>query len=260
MKKTLAESIRDALNVLNEANAGALNFALSDLHKESDGNPTKELADEIAADYPGLTGERIMAAYPEWAEKNADRVGNNPPQMDPKKAAQKADWDRRQLDMQRERERQEKQEADRAEKAAFREKHAELINSIKAEMETVQAPAGWTKEVTDSEYEQHHTVGDMTFTNDAGDIKIIMHVVFHDPERELHGRETRPSVPYEVNGDTTFQALGKWYTFTDYSKWGDSFHIGQYGEHNDFSSIPEVIAEQAEKAQAAIDRKTERGY
>lgn len=258
MKKTLAESIRATLDLISEAPAGMAD-ALQDLHNESGGNPTSELAAEIGADY-NLSGEKLLAAYPQWAQTQANK-SSSAAYVDPAKEAQKKKWAslERQKEYRAERERQSAEQE--AEKQAFRSKNDGLIKQIQADMQAIEAPEGWSKDiVVPGKYDGRHDVGDMTFTNQAGNVCLVMHVVFCDPEAEERGNWKRPTVPYEIRGDTRFMFDDKWYSFTDYSKWGDSFATSQYSNWQSFDAIPDIINHENQRAQDALDRKTVRGH
>jgi hypothetical protein len=258
MKKTLAESIRATLDLLTEAPAGMAD-ALQDLHNESGGNPTSELAAEIGADY-NITGEKLLAAYPQWVQTQAGKAQNTAP-VDPKKEAQKQKWAAHERHKEREAEAERRKAEQEADKQAFRSKNDGLIKQIQSDMQAIEAPEGWSKDiVVPGKYNGKHDIGDMTFTNQAGNVCLVMHVIVCDPEAEEMGNWKRPEIPYEIHGDTKFMFDDKWYSFTDYSKWGDSFATGQYSNWRSFDAIPDIINHENQRAQDALDRKTLRGH
>lgn len=239
MRKTLAESIRETLEVISETSN--LEFALMDLHRESNGQPTKELADEIAADYAGVTGDKIMASYPAWVESQKNK---QPPAQDPEKAKIKAQWEKMKKARDAEEERQARIAAQKEAEADKRADHQKEIDEMMAAMESFTAPEGWTKEVRESDWNVWYAIGDLVFTNDAGNIKITCHVTVSDKSMRISETD-----PYHIDGDTSFKKGDKWYTFTAYDKHGASFMLKSLEE------IPEMLETESKRAQAAITRK-----
>lgn len=253
MKKTLAESIRNSLDLLGEASSN-LEYALTDLHKESNGQPTKELADEIAADYPGITTSQLMAAYPKWASEQGHKAPQKPVQ-DPAKSAQAAKYQASKDRESAQKDIEARQQAASDEANALRNRHGPELERTRAAIEEVQAPEGWTLEVKDPDHSTSLTVSDLIFTNQAQNIRIIMHVWLNNKEG-YKSKAPEPELPYSVHGDTTYKVGDTWYTFTAYDKHGDSFSIGQYSNWQSLADIPNVLATEAKKAQRSIDAKS----
>jgi hypothetical protein len=247
MKKTLAESIRSSMSILSEGN---LEYALSDLHNESNGNPTQELADEIAAEY-GLQGSQLMSAYPQYAEAVKNKMSSQGA-TDPEKANIKARHDRIEYSKRLDKQRAEQE----AELSAKRDSHGDVHAKLEATVQAVTAPEGWTKSISEPEYARWDFGPVLTFLNDAGNIKIVLKSQINDKDSKYAVEDEE----FAFNGDTLFKFKDKWFTFTDYSKWGDSFSISRYSPQKTIEELHDVIAEQAARAEAALARKMERGY
>ena len=254
MKKTLAESIRDVMDVVQEA-SGNMEFALLDLYNEGGGNPTAELAAEIADDYTGVTAEKLLAAYPDWAKQHEAKT-NEPPAMDPEKAAQKKAWDQKQGIKKYHADLEAKREKHRQDVAAFNEKHADLIAEVRKKAEDAPVPEGWAKSFDDnSEWSgRRGFVAEMTYTNDVGNIKLKVSIEISDPESKFADKLDA----YMGWGDTLFSYEGKWFTFSAYDKHGAAFHVSDKYD-KPLEAMDEIVAEQEAKALAAIARKEERG-
>lgn len=254
MKKTLAESIRSTLDTLSEGN---MEYALSDLHKESNGEPTAELADEIAAEY-GLKGPQLLAAYPKYADTLKNQTPLQTP-VDPKKARMKADHDSRVAYRKYEADLEAKREEQKQQAAQKRKDHVGIIHQIESEMEDIEAPEGWHKSIKSPDHETWQTVGDIVFLNAEGNVKIVMHFTVSDTDA-FRGKAGPSTHHYNVAGDTLYKFKDKWYTFTDYSKWGDSFSIGEYSDVTTLDQIPELLQREEARAKASLEKKTARGY
>lgn len=251
MKKTLAESIREVLDTLFEGPAGDLQFALSDLHRESGGEPSAELAAEIAAEY-NIPPEKLLAAYPEWAEKEAGKQAA-PAVADPEKAAQKKKWDDMQATKQRDQERDERMAAKKAEmdakKSAFQADHADEIAAADQYMEQFKSIPGW--EVSNR---LDYIGGDAEgFLISNGDIKIgIWHQVDDKSSRIYDANH-----PYEIHFDVSFKDHeGTWRTYTRRGIDVSSMSMGgQFGEHKKLMPPAEVI----QKIEARVANSVEKG-
>lgn len=250
MKKTLAESIRSTLEILSEGN---LDYALSDLHKESNGEPSQELADEIAAEY-GLKGSQLLAAYPKYAETQHNKTPSEPV-SDPAKAKQKADYDSRTRSNQYMSDLETKKAAEKEQIAAKRTDHSDEHAALEAEIDSLVAPEGWTKDVSEPEYKGWNYGHVATFTNPEGNVKIKLQGTISDKE---YANKPGFDEGIAYNGDTTFEVGGKWFTFTDYSKHGDSFSIGKYSG-NTIADLPAILAKEEARAKASIEKKSARG-
>jgi hypothetical protein len=246
-KKTLAESIRATMDLINEAPAGMAD-ALQDLHNESGGKPTAELAAEIGADY-NLSGEKLLAAYPQWAQTQANKSASAPA-ADPEKAAmakryqdkQDANTRRSELEAERERRKQEQEDQQRKHK----EDHADLYAAANAELEKFKSLPGWTVEEAPADSYGSFSGAD-TFAIDNGDgIKIILWTSVTSAGRDP---EKWPA-KWEIHGDVKFTADGKPFTFTRRGIDIDSFSISP----SDGKDPAAVVAEQVKRVEASRAR------
>lgn len=258
MKKTLAESIREALDLINEAPAH-MQDALLDLHNESGGSPTAELAADIASEY-GLNAEKLLAAYPQWAQTQANK-GSTAPAQDPDKAAQakryqdNKDRDQRRADMDAERERRRQEIKDKA--AAHKEQFAAEWQEAHSYIEQFKNLEGWheaeswgEKWPDDTKDERDH----VCIQNDDVNVQLDISVNVTDGVRD-----EGPSV--SIAGDTRFKdEEGKVYCFTRRGIDSDSFHYASNVSYLD--PIPASVEEIAntEVARAAAARSTNKDF
>jgi hypothetical protein len=196
--------------------------ALLDLHNESNGSPTLELAKEIAADYPGVNAERLMSEYPDWVKAQANKP---PPQKDPEKEAmakryqakRDAEEQRKEREAKREREQQERKEREQK----HREENAEVFAAADAELAKFKQVPGWkVVETPPDSFGQSHGAGDyFTIANDDG-IQINMWA-------SVSSAWSNTPAVWTIHGDVHFTAGGKSYTYTHLGIDIDSFSYRQ---------------------------------
>lgn len=246
--KSLAETIREVLDLVNEA-SGNLEYALYDLDRESGGNPTAELADDIAADYAGVTAEKLLAVYPEWKKQQEQKKA---PEMDPAKAAEKAKWDKSQQ-QKADKEAQDKRIADRkaemqAKKDAFKADHAEEIAAAEAYMETFKQIPGWEASNRLNGYGEE--ADGFTISKDGIEVAI-----WHEVE-DRNGHHYDANHPFTVHFDIVFvDHKGTKRTFTRRGIDVSSMSVGsKFGEQTEVIPAEAVIQQIEDKVAAAVER------
>lgn len=210
---SLSQSIREALDVLREASN--LEYALTDLHKESGGKPTPELAAEIAADYAGVNADKLMAAYPDWVQTQSN-LSSQTAAKDPKKAAMAAQYQANQSQSKAQQDleakRAEKAQAAADKKAQHQEENAHVYQAAQAEIDKFKNVPGWTEVATDPDslaagLASHY--GSEAISVDNGDgVTIGLWYEVDAPWKE------GASTSWEIHGDVSFKAADGRFTFT----------------------------------------------